>query len=126
LNVRLDIQGSAMAGLPTVRRHAEQRALFELARYGECIQDIRLRVTARPAASEHPYHCGVAVTVLHDDGTSGHVLARAEGDDVFRLIDAVLARAASLVGGEIERALAAREARDQWIALAAVGDRRGS
>ena len=85
--MRLDIQGTATAGLPTVRRHAEQRALFELARYGECIQTVRLRVTERPATSEHRYHCGIAVTVLHDDGTSGHVLARAEGDDVFRLID---------------------------------------
>ena len=111
-----------MAALPTVRRHAEQRALFELARYGDCIQAVRLRVTERPANSQHPYHCGLAVTVFHDDGTSGHVLARAEGDDVFRLIDTVLARAASLVGGEIERALAAREARDHWIALAAGSD----
>ncbi len=122
--MRLDIQGTAMAGLPSVRRHAEQRAFFELARYGECIQAVRLRVTERPATSEHRYHCGIAVTVLHDDGTPGHVLARAEGDEVFRLIDDVLARASSLVGGEIERALAAREARDQWIALAEAGDRR--
>lgn len=124
--MRVDIQGTAMAGLPAVRRHAEQRALFELARYGECIQTVRLRVTERPPSSEHRYHCGVAVTVWHDDGTSRHALARAEGDDVFRLIDGVLARAASLVGGEIERALAARQARDQWLALAAAGDRRGS
>lgn len=124
--MRLDIQGTAMAGLPTVRRHAEQRALFELARYGECVDAVRLRVTERPAASEHRYHCGIAVTVLHEDRTSGHVLARAEGDDVFRLIDIVLARASSLVGGEIERALAAREAREQWAALATARDRRGS
>ena len=124
--MRLDIQGTAMAGLPSVRRHAEQRALFELARYGECIQTVRLRVSERPPTSEHRYHCGIAVTVLHDDGTSGHVLARAEDDDVFRLIDSVLARASSLVGGEIERALAAREARDQWNAMATAGDRRGS
>jgi hypothetical protein len=115
-----------MAGLPTVRRHAEQRALFELARCGECVETVRLRVTERPATSEHRYHCGIAITVLDDDGTSGHVLARAEGDDVFRLIDTVLARASSLVGGEIERALAAREARDQWNALAAACDGRGS
>jgi hypothetical protein len=114
-----------MAGLPSVRRHAEQRAFFELARYGECIQVVRLRVTERPATSEQRYHCGIAVTVLHDDGTSGHVLARAEGDEVFRLIDTVLARASALVGGEIERAVVAREARDHWVALAAAGDRRG-
>lgn len=124
--MRLDIQGSAMAGLPTVQRHAERRAFFELARYGECIQAVRLRVTERPVGSAHRFHCGIAVTVSHDDGTSGHVLARAEGDDVFRLIDSVLARASSQVGGEVERALAAREARDHWIALAAAGERRGS
>ena len=124
--MRLDIQGSAVAALPTVRRHTEQRALFELGRYGECIQVVRLRVTERPPTAEHPYHCGIAVTVLHDDGTPGHVLARAEGDEVFRLIDAVLARASFLVGGEIERAMAAREARDQWQALLDTGGRRGS
>ncbi len=124
--MRLDIQGTAMAGLPAVRRHVERRGLLELARYGESVETVRLRVTERPGTSEHRFHCGVAVTVLHDDGTSGHVLARAEGDDVFRLIDTVLARASSLVGGEIERALAAREARDNWNALATASDRRGS
>jgi ribosome-associated translation inhibitor RaiA len=124
--MRLDIQGTAMPGLPSVRRHAEQRAFFELARYGDCIEAVRVRVTERPATSEPRYRCGIAVTVSHDNGTSGHVLARAEGDDVFRLIDAVLARATSLVGGEIERALAAREAREQWIALATASNGRGS
>jgi hypothetical protein len=121
--MRLDIQGSAIAGRPVVRRHVDQRALFELARYGAHVQDVRLRVTERPAGAEHPYHCGIAVTVAHDDGTSGHVLARAGGEDVFRLIDTVLARASALVGGEIERALAAREARAEWMSLAAVGER---
>lgn len=124
--MQLDIQGTAMARLPTVRRHAEQRALFELARYGGCIQTVRLRVNERPATSEHRYHCGIAITVLHDDGTWGHVLARAEGDDVFRLIDTVLARASSMAAGEIERALAAREAQEQWNALAAASAGRGS
>lgn len=125
--MRLDIQGSGVAGRPAVRRHVEQRALFELARYGECVDAVRMRVIDRPPPSEHKYHCGIAVTVVHGDGTAGHVLARSQGNDVFRLIDAVLARASSLVGGEIERALAAREARDHWLALAATaGDRRGS
>jgi hypothetical protein len=125
--MRLDIQGSAMAGLPAVRRHAEQRAPMELARYGECIEAVRLRVTERPWVAERRFHCGIAVTVRHDDGTSGHVLARSEGDDVFRLIDTVLGRASSLVGGEIERALTAREARDRWVALAATASAgRGS
>jgi hypothetical protein len=119
--MRLDIQGSAMAEIPTVRRHAEQRALFELARYGDGIQDVRLRVSERPATAEHRYHCGVAITMRHDDGTARHVLSRAEGDNVFRLLDTVIARAASLAGGEIERALAAREARNQWLAVAAAG-----
>lgn len=122
--MRLDIQGTAIAALPSVRRRAEQRTFFELARYGECIQAVRLRVTERPATAEHRYHCGIAVTLVHDDGTSGHVLARAEGNELFRLIDTVLARASSLVGGEIERALAAREARDEWIALADASERR--
>lgn len=123
--MRVNIQGTATAALLSVRRHAEQRTFYELARYGECVQVVRLRVTERPAASEHQYHCGVAVTLAYDDGTSGHVLARAEGDDVFKLIETVLARASTLVGGEIERALAAREARDHWMALAAASDRRG-
>jgi hypothetical protein len=122
--MRLDVQGTAMATVPAVRRHAEQRALFELARYGECIDVVRLRLTERPAASAQAYHCGIAVTVRHDDGAVAHVLARAEGDHALRLIEAVLARASSLVGGEIERALTAREARDQWTPRAAAGDRR--
>lgn len=124
--MRLDIQGSAVAKRSVVRRHVEQRVLFELARYGGFIEAVRMRVTERPPASEHRFHCGVAVVVAHDDKSPGHVLARAEGDDVFRLIDTVLARAASLVGGEIERAAAAREARAEWTALAAAGNRRGS
>ena len=104
-----------MAALPTVRRHADQRALFELARYGECIQAVRLHVIERPVTAEHRYHCGVAVTMLDGDGTSGDVLARAEGDDVFRLIDGVLARASSLVGRESERAVDAHKVREQWL-----------
>ncbi len=124
--MRLDIQGSAVDRRSVVRRHVEQRALFELARYGGHVDAVRMRVTERPASSECPYHCGIAVTVVHDDGSSGHVLARSEGEDVFRLIDSVLARASSLVGGEIERALAAQAARAEWMTLAAVGDRRGS
>jgi len=89
------------------------------------VNDVKMRVTERPGSPEHPFHCGIAVTVVHDDGSSGHVLARAEGDDVFRLIDSVLARASSLVGGEIERALAARAVRAEWMTLAA-GARSGS
>lgn len=121
--MRLDIQGSPIAARAAVRRHVEQRTFFHLARYGECVERVQLRVTEREPAAQHRYHCGIAVTVTHDDGTSGHVLARLEGDEISRLIDAVLARASALVGGEIERALAEREARHQWSALAAAGGR---
>ena len=121
--MRLDIQGSAVAARAAVQRHVAQRALFYLARYGECVDRVQLRVTERDSAAESRYHCGVAVTVRHGDGTSGHVLARFEGNEVLRLIDAVLARVSSLIGGEIERAVAAREARHQWLTLAAADGR---
>lgn len=124
--MELDIQGSAVARRPAVRRHVEQRALFELARFGTHIDVVRLRVTDRPPTAEHQYHCGLAVTVVHTDGSSTPVLARAEGDDVFRLIERVLGRASTLVGGEIERAQAAEDARAEWASLAVAGDRRGS
>ncbi len=124
--MRLDIQGTAVAARPAVRLHAERRALFELARYGERVGAVRVRLTERPSASAHQYRCGIAVTVVHDDGTSGRVLARAYGDDVFQLVGGVLARASSLVGGEIERALAAQRARDGWVALAVARDWRES
>jgi hypothetical protein len=122
----LDVQGSATARRAVVRRHVEQRALFELARFGDHIDVVRVRVTDRPPTAGARYHCGMAVTVVHEDGSRAPVLARAEGDEVFRLIDAVLARASTLVGGEIERARAALEARAEWAALAAAGSRRGS
>jgi ribosome-associated translation inhibitor RaiA len=122
--MRLDLQGSAVARTPAVRRHVEQRALFELARYGDDVDCVKMRVTERPPSAEHRFHCGVAVVVMHD-GLAGHVLARAEGDDVLRLVERVLARASSQVGGEIERAHAAQQARAEWLALAA-GERRGS
>jgi hypothetical protein len=124
--MQLDIQGTAIARRAPVRRHIEQRALFELARLGERVDTVRLRVTEREASAEHRYHCGAAVTVVHDDASSRYVLARAEGDDVFRLIEDVLSRVSSLVGGEIARAEAAREAQAEWMALASGGDRRGS
>ena len=90
-----------MSRRETIQRHLEQRALFELARYGQYVGAVRMRVSGRGPSSEQPYHCGIAVTVVHDDGTSRHVLARSWGSDVFHLIDSVLGRAASLVGGEV-------------------------
>jgi len=124
--MELDIQGSAVARRAVVRRHVEQRTLFELARFGERVEIVRLRVTDRPPTAEHRFHCGLAATVAHSDGSSVPVLARAEGDDVFRLIDGVLARAAALVGGEIERSRAAERARAEWAARTDASDRRGS
>lgn len=124
--MRWDLQGSAVAQHPWVRRHVEQRLLFELARYGDRVDTVRMRVTERAPSADHSYHCGIAITVAHDDGSTRPVLARAEGDDVLRLVDTVLARASSLVGGEIERAVAAREARDEWLSLAGAETRRGS
>ena len=43
--MHVDIQGSAIARRAAVRRHVEQRALFELARFGEQVQVVRLRVS---------------------------------------------------------------------------------
>ncbi len=124
--MQLDLQGSAVAGRAAVRRHVEQRALFEFARYGERVATVRMRVVERPPSSAHRYHCGVAVTLVQDDGAPTHVLSRSEGDDAFRLIEAVLARASSLAGGEIERAAAAQAAREQWMAAAEGGPRKAS
>lgn len=124
--MRLDIQGRGTAEGPGVRRHIEQRALFELARYGQRIGAVRIRVSDRPHAADPRYHCGVAVTIAHDDGTSAVVLARGQDDDVYRLIDSVLVRAGRLAGGEIARAEAARDARAYWTEAAAAGARRGS
>ena len=124
--MRLDIQCSAVSRRETIQRHLEQRALFELARYGQYVGAVRMRVSGRGPSSEQPYHCGIAVTVVHDDGTSRHVLARSWGSDVFHLIDSVLGRAASLVGGEVERGLAAQRVRAEWDRLAAAGGRRDS
>lgn len=124
--MRLDIQGSAISRDPSVRRHIEQRSLFELARYGERVAVVRVHVTERPPSAAHRYHCGIAVTVRHPGGESGHVLARSEGDEVCRLIELVLARITSHVGGEIERAQAAEEARLAWRTLVPANTRSAS
>jgi ribosome-associated translation inhibitor RaiA len=121
--MQVDIQGSAIANRPAVRQHVERRALFELARFGERVEMLRVRLSEQPATADKRFHCGVAVTVLDADGTRGVVLARAQDDDVFRLVDAVLARAATRASGEIARADAAHDARVGWTAIAAGASR---
>ena len=101
--MRVDIQGSDISEVPTLRRHIEQRALFELARYGERIDVVRIRISERPSMSDWRYHCGIAVTVMHADGSSGQVLARGQDNNVHRVVESVLERAGRLAGGEIVR-----------------------
>jgi ribosomal subunit interface protein len=114
--MQVNIQGSDIANRPAIRRHIEQRILFELSRYGERIGMVRVRVAERPRAADNKkYHCGIAVSIDHAEGTPGIVLARGQDDDLHVLIAAVIERAGRLAGGEIMRADAAREARAQWI-----------
>ncbi len=121
--MRVDIQGSSIADRTTIRQHVGRRALFELARFGERVNTVRVRLSEQPATAGKRFHCGVAVTVLDADGTRGVVLARAQDDDVFRLVDAVIARVATRASGEIARADAARDARLGWAAIAAAASR---
>jgi ribosome-associated translation inhibitor RaiA len=121
--MQLNIQGSAIADSPAVRRHIEQRSFFELARYGGRIAVVRVRVAERPRSADTRFHCGVAVTIDHGEATPGIVLARGQGDDLQALIASVLERAGHQAGGEIARADAAGDARAQWMKIAVGGDR---
>jgi hypothetical protein len=105
--MRLEIEDAARR--PEVRRHIEQRTLAELTRYGGYVDEVRMRVTERACSSEHPFRCGIAVTIAHDDGGRTHVGTAADGRDAFRAIDSAVAKASSAVGEEIARGLLAQE-----------------
>jgi hypothetical protein len=117
----LDIQGSALVRRADLHRRIERRALLEFGRFGDRVETVRVRVLERTNEPGGRYFCGLAVTLAPAEAgvQPRHVLARRQDEDVRAAIDAVIERAGQITAGELVRADAAREAREQWTPVLA-------
>ena len=117
--MRLDIKVNLSSEVPDISRHAERRALLEFGRFGERVASVAVRVMEGPPTAGAPYHCGIAVRVIDDGGTSNLVIAHGQDNDVVRAVDAAIGRAGIRTGGEIARADEARRVRLEWMSVRA-------
>ena len=112
--MQLDIQGDRLTALPTIRQYIERRVLFELGKFGNLVERVRIRLREEASESGIRILCGTAVNLVPDGNLSPSCMVsrvRIDGTDVCQAIDEAVQRVAGAVGGELARWDAIREAR---------------
>lgn len=87
--MRIDVTGQHLAISPGIRAHAEQKA-EKLTRFYDHVQLIKVRVDHEPRHADNPFSVEVIVDVEHHED----FVARAEGTDVYVVIDQAMDKAA--------------------------------
>ncbi|MCA9287939.1 MAG: ribosome-associated translation inhibitor RaiA [Phycisphaerales bacterium] len=80
--MRIDVTGQHLAINGGLRAHAEQK-VSKLTRYYDHVQQITIRVDHEPKHVDNPFCVELIVDVEHHDD----FIARAEGTDVYVVID---------------------------------------
>lgn len=87
--MRIDVTGQHLTISNGLRTHAEQKA-EKLSRFYDHIQQVSVRVDHEPKHADNPFAVEVIVDVEHHDD----FIARAEGTDVYVVIDHAFDKAA--------------------------------
>ncbi|MEZ6234452.1 MAG: ribosome-associated translation inhibitor RaiA [Phycisphaerales bacterium] len=87
--MRIDVTGQHLAINDGLRTHAEQK-VSKLTRYYDHVQQITVRVDHEPKHVDNPFSVELIVDVEHHDD----FVARAEGADVYVVIDHAVDKAA--------------------------------
>lgn len=88
-DMRIDVTGQHVVISPAIKAHAEEKA-GKLTRFYDQVQMINVRVDHEPKHADNPFVVEVIVDVEHHDD----FVARAEGTDVYVVIDQAVDKAA--------------------------------
>jgi ribosome-associated translation inhibitor RaiA len=100
--MEVDIKGIGPLASPKIHQYAERQVLLELAKYGDRVLEVKVRLNERDRSAPTRTHCGIAVRLeTKDRGEPGWALARADHDDVYDAIDRALERAGLAVGSQL-------------------------